>query len=211
MRRGSSLQKCKVYIVECFHSIFSAYIWICLSSHCRLSEFSIVCMHDGWVEIEFVFSCCVMLGIGSMMKPAWKSSQAESLKKAPLCAETLEKLCMTELNIVNIIIQTTKNVSVRVKVSNFISNIMIISLYVSTLQWCLHQEVHVTLDTDTTISNSQMKMQIFEMRMLWKTRSYYLPFLRAIFLIWGLNSFQHWFISNPFSKFINSFGFIALM
>ena len=65
-------------------------------------------MHDGWVEIEFVFSCCVMLGIGSMMKPAWKSSQAESLKKAPLCAETLEKLCMTELNIVNIIIQTTK-------------------------------------------------------------------------------------------------------
>ena len=74
-------------------------------------------------------------------------------------------------------------ISVRVKVSNFISNIMIISLYVSTLQWCLHQEVHVTLDTDTTISNSQMKMQIFEMRMLWKTRSYYLPFLRAIFLI----------------------------
>ena len=43
------------------------------------------------------------------MKPAWKSSQAESLKKAPLCAETLEKLCMTELNIVNIIIQTTNN------------------------------------------------------------------------------------------------------
>ena len=77
----------------------------------------------------------------------------------------------------------TKIISVRVKVSNFISNIMIISLYVSTLQWCLHQEVHVTLDTDTTISNSQMKMQIFEMRMLWKTRSYYLPFLRAIFLM----------------------------
>ena len=36
------------------------------------------------------------------------SSQAGSLKKAPLCAETLEKLCMTELNIVNITIQTTK-------------------------------------------------------------------------------------------------------
>jgi len=26
------------------------------------------------------------------------------------------------------------------------------------------QEVHVTVDTDTTISNSQMKMQILEMR-----------------------------------------------
>ena len=66
-------------------------------------------MRDGRVEIEFVFSCCLMIAIEPMMKPAWKSSQAGSFKKAPLCAETLENICMTELNIVNIIIQPTKN------------------------------------------------------------------------------------------------------
>jgi len=35
------------------------------------------------------------------------SSQTGSLRKAPLSAETLEKCIMTELNIVNFIIQTT--------------------------------------------------------------------------------------------------------
>ena len=35
------------------------------------------------------------------------SSQTGSLRKAPLSAETLEKCLMTELNIVNFIIQTT--------------------------------------------------------------------------------------------------------
>ena len=50
------------------------------------------------------------------------------------------KHLMSELNCPD---EYIMDLSVRVKVSNFISNIMIVSLYVSTLQWCLHQEVHV--------------------------------------------------------------------
>ena len=44
------------------------------------------------------------------------SSQTGSLRKAPLSAETLENFLMTELNIVNFIIQTTYK-------SNFVANI----------------------------------------------------------------------------------------
>ena len=81
----------------------------------------------------------------------------------------------------------------RDKESNYFSNVMIKALYVLMLLWWLHQEV------------------VFEMCMLWISQLYYLPFLKAMFLIWGFNSFQHWFISNSFSKLINYLGSIALM
>ena len=58
------------------------------------------CVHTWQLSFQFcIFMFCVWNG--SMMKPTWMLSRVGSLKKAPLSAETLEKRCLTELNIVN--------------------------------------------------------------------------------------------------------------
>ena len=53
-------------------------------------------MHADWT--------CKYSPIEAEEKQAIKLIQAGSLKKAPLCAEALEEICLTELNIDNIII-----------------------------------------------------------------------------------------------------------
>ena len=101
---------------------------------------------------------------------------------------------------------------ISVKISSFISNIIYLLLDVSTQQWCLHQEFFKHYRNWHNFSNCHYE-NATNRTCTGNLRNwcYDFPFFWTIFRMLGLNSFQHWLISIPFSRFIICVGSIALM
>ena len=101
---------------------------------------------------------------------------------------------------------------ISVKISSFISNIIYLLLDVLTQQWCLHQEFFKHYRNWHNFSNCHYK-NATNRTCTGNLRNwcYDFSFFWTIFRMLGLNSFQHWLISIPFSRFIICVGSIALM
>ena len=85
-------------------------------------------------------------------------------------------------------------------------------LDVSTQQWCLHQEFFKHYTNWHNFSNCHYE-NATNRTCTGNLRNwcYDFSFFWTIFRMLGLNSFQHWLISIPFSRFIICVGSIALM